>query len=185
MEARADYVWKESLDHVFAALMPANRLVCEVSMVTGLRVGDVLALTREQVEKGRFTIQEQKTGKNRRVRLPEGLQMRILAQAGPLYAFPGRLDGKKHRTRQAVYRDLRRAAKAFRLQEHLSPHSLRKVYAVDLLAKYGDLQRVQRALNHGGVETTLIYAMADRLLEAKLSAKSGKKKRGGAAWKVV
>ena len=80
---------------------------------------------------------------------------------------------------------MKRAARAFRLPQNVAPHSLRKVYAVDLLAKYGDLQRVQRARNHGGVETTLIYAMADRLLEAKLSAKSGKKKRGGAAWKVV
>ena len=175
MEARADYVWKESLDHVFAALMPANRLVCEVSMAMGLRVGDVLALTREQVEKGRFTIQEQKTGKNRRVRLPEGLQMRILAQAGPLYAFPGRLDGKKHRTRQAVYRDLRRAAKAFRLQEHLSPHSLRKVYAVTQYRKTGDLKRVQALLNHTDEAVTTIYALADALTDARLGRNPEKK----------
>ena len=165
---RADYVWRDSLGHVLAALMPANRLACEVSLATGLRIGDVLALTRDQVEKGRFTVQEQKTGKNHRVRLSQELQMRILAQAGPLYAFPGRLDGKKHRTRQAVYRDLRRAAKAFRLQEHVSPHSLRKVYAVTQYRKSGDMKKVQQLLCHSDEAVTAIYALADALTAARL-----------------
>ena len=51
----------------------------------------------------------------------------------------------------------------------MAPHSLRKVYAVDLLERYGDIGRVQRALNHSSIETTLIYAMADKLLDAKLA----------------
>ena len=54
------------------------------------------------------------------------------------------------------------------------PHSFRKVYAVELLNKYGDLERVRRALNHGGVEVTLIYAMADKQLTAK-----GRRRRSG------
>lgn len=167
---RADYVWREQLDHVFAALMPANRLACEVSLATGLRIGDVLALTREQVEKGRFTVQEAKTGKNKRVRLSVGLQERILAHAGHLYAFPGRLSGKEHRTRQAVYKDIRRAAKAFRLEEHLTPHSLRKVYAVEQYRRSGgDLKRVQGLLNHSSEAVTAIYALADALTERKLA----------------
>ena len=97
--------------------------------------------------------------------------MRILAQAGPIYAFPGRLDGKKHRTRQAVYRDVRRAAKAFRLQEHLSPHSLRKVYAVMQYRKTGSMQRVQELLHHSDEAVTAIYALADVLTERRLAGK--------------
>ena len=50
---------------------------------------------------------------------------------------------------------------------------MRKVYAVQLLEKYGDIDRVRRALNHSGVEVTLIYAMADKRLTAK-----GRRRRG-------
>ena len=37
---------------------------------------------------------------------------------------------------------------------------------MELLRKYGDIDRVRRALNHGGLEVTLIYAMADKQLGA-------------------
>lgn len=49
----------------------------------------------------------------------------------------------------------------------VAPHSARKVYAVELLRKYGDTDRVRRALNHSSETVTLIYALADRQLEAK------------------
>ena len=45
---------------------------------------------------------------------------------------------------------------------------MRKVYAVEQLAKSrGDLGKVQRALNHADQATTMIYAMALQLYEAK------------------
>ena len=74
--------------------------------------------------------------------------------------------GKPH-TRQAVWKDVKRAARAFRLPQNVGPHSARKVFAVELLAKYGDLERVRRALNHSSDTVTMIYAMADRQLESK------------------
>ena len=45
-----------------------------------------------------------------------------------------------------------------------------------LLERYGDIQRVQRALNHSSIETTLIYAMADKLLDAKLKQAKRRKR---------
>ena len=44
---------------------------------------------------------------------------------------------------------------------------MRKVYAVRLMAKYGDLEKVRRNLNHSSSSITAIYAMADLLLERK------------------
>jgi hypothetical protein len=44
---------------------------------------------------------------------------------------------------------------------------MRKVYAVELMRKYGDIERVQRALKHDDVCVTMLYAMADQQLEAK------------------
>lgn len=162
---KTDYLLHREVDRVLAALMPENRLVCEVMLHTGLRVGDVLKLRTEQLAP-RFWVTESKTGKRRQVGLPADLLGRIQARAGKVWAFPGR-DGTKPRTRQTVWADVKRAAKAFRLPQNAGTHSMRKVYAVDLLTKYGDIQRVRRSLNHDRLETTLIYAMADKLLEAK------------------
>lgn len=62
---------------------------------------------------------------------------------------------------------MKRAAKAFRLPVNVGPHSARKVYAVELLRKYGDIDRVRRALNHNSEVITLLYAMADKQREAR------------------
>lgn len=113
------------------------------------------------------------TGKRRCVGLPADLRADILAQAGPVWAFPGRKPDKP-RTRQAVWKDVRRAAKAFRLPVNAGTHSARKVYAVELLKEYGDIDRVAKNLNHTHMETTLIYALAD----AQRKAKSARKRKG-------
>lgn len=163
---KTDYLLHREVGHVLAALTPGNRLVCEVMLHTGLRVGDVLGLRTEQLQP-RLWVRESKTGKRKQIGLPRDLLQRIKAQAGPEWAFPGRKPGTP-RTRQAVWADVKRAAKAFRLPQNAGTHSMRKVYAVELLERYGDIERVRRALNHDRVATTLIYAMADRLLRAKI-----------------
>lgn len=162
---------------VLSALTPENRLVMRTALATGLRIGDVLVLKTAQL-KPHFWVTEQKTGKRRQVGLPEPLLSDIKKQAGKEWAFPGR-DGKKPRTRQAVWKDVKRAAEAFRLPQNVGPHSARKVYAVELMEKYGDIARVQKALNHSHQAVTLIYAMADKSLEAqnrRRRARSGGKK---------
>lgn len=167
---KTEYLLAQQVSHVLAALTPQNRLIARVCLHTGLRVGDVVALKTEALGL-QFTVTEAKTKKRRKVGLPAALLAQIRAQAGPVWAFPGR-DPAKHKSRQAVWYDVKRAAKAFRLPQNVGPHSFRKVYAVELLERYGDIKRVQRALNHGGVETTLIYAMADKLLVARLGKKA-------------
>ena len=152
---RAEWAPKETLELLLTAMMPANRLAIRASMATGLRIGDVLAFKTAQV-------------KLRRVYLPAKLCEDILAQAGRIWAFEGRSDAKKHRTRDAVYKDLRRVATLYRvdgkkLVEHISPHSARKVYAVEAYQKTGSLRKVQELLNHEDEAVTMLYALADVL----------------------
>ena len=149
-----------------------NRLVMRTLLHTGLRIGDVLQLRPWQL-KPNFWITEQKTGKRRQVGLPEPLLSDLRSSAGSEWVFPGAVPGK-HRTRQAVWKDVKRAAAAARLTANAAPHSARKVYAVELLRKSGDIDRVRRALNHGGIEVTLLYAMADK----NLSIKGRRRRRG-------
>lgn len=167
---KTEYLLHKEVEHVLAALMPVNRVVMRVCIHTGLRVGDVLALRTDQIGP-RFWVTEQKTKKRRIVGLPADLLADMRKIAGKKYVFEHKDDPERHRTRQAVWKDVKRAARAFRLPQNVAPHSARKVYAVDLLAKYGDIRKVQRALNHSGPSVTMIYAMADQLYRQKYRKK--------------
>lgn len=174
---RTEYLLQKEVDMVLAALTDTNRLVMRTCLATGLRLGDVLQLTPDKLRRN-FWVTEQKTGKRRQVGLPEPLLSDLRKHAGRLWVFPGR-DPRRHHTRQAVWKDVKRAAAAFRLPQNVGPHSARKVYAVELMRKYGDIERVRRALNHSSDSVTLIYAMADQQLEAKNRRRrpgSGRKK---------
>lgn len=170
----SEYILRKSLEHVLAALTSSNALVARVCLHTGLRVSDVLELKTQQLA-ARFWVTEKKTGKRRMVGLPAELLEAVKAQSGEVWAFPGR-DPRKHRTRQAVWKDIKRAATAFRLRENVTPHSLRKVYAVELLERYGDFDKVRRNLNHAYDSTTALYAMADELTRKGLTRRTGRGK---------
>ena len=171
---KTEYMREREVELVLSALTETNRLVMRTALHTGLRIGDVLALTPDKL-KPHFWITEQKTGKARQVGLPEPLLSDLRAHAGELWVFPGRNPAKPH-TRQAVWKDVKRAAAAFRLRQNVAPHSARKVYAVELLRKYGEIAKVKRALNHSSEAVTMIYAMADAQLEAKYKRRRA---RGG------
>lgn len=162
---RTEYLIEKEVEQVLHLLTYENRLVMRLLLHTGCRISDVLALRPDQL-KPNFWITEQKTGKRKQIGIPEPLLSDLKAASGLEWVFPGVHPGK-HRTRQAVWKDVKRAAAAMRLTVNVAPHSARKVYAVKLLEKYGDIDRVRRALNHGGLEVTLIYAMADKRISAK------------------
>ena len=156
--------------------MPVNALVCELCLKTGLRIDDALDLQTKQLGKV-IVIYEQKTHKKKVIRLSDDLLSKLKKIAGKYYVFEHRDDPRKHRTRQAVFLDLKRAAKAFRLDINLSPHSLRKVYAVELLKKYGDIEKVKKALNHDNELVTAIYCFSDVLTEQRRKEKNKRKKK--------
>lgn len=193
---KTEYLLNREVERVLAVLTPGNALVVRAQLETGLRVGDVLALQYFQL-KNNFWITEQKTGKKRHVGMSTQLiddirayARRVIprptlaaaargeAGAAVCWAFPSPGNWRKHRTRQAVWKDIKRAAAAFRLKVNAGTHSMRKVYAVELMRKYGDLERVKRALNHSNDSVTLIYAMADSLVrDGQLRRASGARRR--------
>ena len=159
---RTGVVLQRKLELVLDLLMPSNALVARVMLSTGLRVGDVVELTREQI-KPSMRVTERKTGKMRTVRISKQLCDAVLRQASSSWAFPSQRDPTRHRTRQAVWADIKRAQRACRSTVNLGTHSMRKAYAVQLMHKYGDLERVRQALQHDRVEVTMLYALADKL----------------------
>lgn len=164
---RSEWVEDDTMRLILAAMMPANALAIEVSLYTGLRIDDVLALKTDQIRRTpRPYVRDSKTGKSHRIYLPAELRERMLSQAGKIWIWEGRTDWTRHRTRQAVYKDMRQAAQVFertgRLRAHVSPHSARKSAAVRAYKK-GGLDAAAALLQHdkGHPLVTLIYALSD------------------------
>lgn len=160
---RSKWVERDTVRVLLALLTVENRLALELSLRCGMRIGDVLSTRRTDVEKGAWSYREEKTGKRRRVHIGKDLQIELLKICGKIYVFEHRTDFTRHRTRQAVWKDLHRAAKLLRLHGTVSPHSARKVYAVERYKQSGDLRKVQRLLNHDNEAVTLLYALADEM----------------------
>lgn len=165
--SRADWANGDVMGHILAALTYENRLAITVSLLTGLRIGDVLNLRSRDLLRDRFTITEEKTLKRRTIRIPRELRDELLSIAGKIYVFENRVSARKHRTRQAVYKDIKRAARAFRIKSNISCHTARKIYAVSEYKKDFSVARVKKLLNHSSEAVTMIYAIADELTERK------------------
>lgn len=165
--SKADWARGDIMSHILAALTYENRLAITVSLLTGLRIGDVLNLRSRDLLRDRFTITEEKTLKRRTIRIPDQLRDELQSIAGKIFVFENRLSARKHRTRQAVYKDIKRAARAFRIKSNISCHTARKIYAVSEYKKDFSVARVKKLLNHSSEAVTMIYAIADELTERK------------------
>lgn len=163
---------RQDVEFVLRLLMPENRLVMRLCLATGLRIDDALSVKSVSLLKDRITVFEKKTGKKRVIRLSKGLKTDILKGAGVVYAFPHRDDGFRHRCRQTVWKDVKRAAKALRIPDNITPHSTRKLYANELYIACGDVEKVSKALNHSSADVTYLYYLAKNV--PKISKKRQK-----------
>lgn len=189
---RAAWMDDDCCRAVLSAMMPANRLALEVSDATGLRIDDVLSIKTELVERtNRPYVCDSKTGKTHRIYLPNELRERMLRQAGKVWIWPGRLQPNvKHRTRQAVYKDMLQAVAVYKRNGTLeraasiSPHTMRKRAAVRAYHR-GGLEAASDLLVHsdGDGIITMIYALADTpdlLPRTRRKRKPGQKNKAAA-----
>lgn len=167
---KSDYIKPEQMEFMLRLMARDNANAIRISIHTGLRIGDVLRLKRSDVgADGTITTVCQKTNKNFVGKIPMQLLRVIMncnADSEWLFPSPDSRRRGKPRTRQAVWHDIKKAAKTCAVNRNVTPHSARKVYAVDKFRQSG-LEEAQRALQHDNLETTLIYAFADILGEAK------------------
>jgi len=154
------YLPPECWRGMYRVMQRANVNAIRVSLETGMRIDDVLSMRPEQLDEGlTFVYVAKKTKKPGTATLSLELWRELKLSAGELWVFPGR-DPRKHRTRQAVYRDLKKAASVLGIEGQISPHSARKTFAVELRKKEG-IAEVQKALQHTDRNVTRIYAYAD------------------------
>jgi integrase/recombinase XerD len=149
-----------------------DRALLEMAYATGLRASELTGLTLEEVDVDEGLVRC--VGKRQRERIvPFGAKarealMRYLAGARPLLArdrseravFVTRL-GRPF-TRMGYWKMLQGHARAAKIEQPVSPHTLRHSCATHLLEGGCDLRVVQEFLGHRSIETTQIYTHLDR-----------------------
>ena len=160
---KSEYIAPEQLDFLLDLMQTPNALAVRVSLETGLRIGDVLALTVRDLDSasGELRTVCAKTGKPFRGEISGALARALMAQAKRGWLFPSPRT-KGHRTRQAVWRDLKQAARKCAVRANVSPHTARKIFAVEQFRREG-LDVARERLGHDRTETTLLYAFSDIL----------------------
>ncbi len=148
-----------------------DRALLELLFSSGLRVSELVALNREDVNlKRREFMVRGKGGKDRPVFISlhaaEWLQAYISKRQDntrPLFIrYSGNkqinLSGNYYRlTARSIQRGVARYALLAGITKHVSPHTLRHSFATDLLMNGADLRSVQAMLGHSNISTTQIY----------------------------
>ncbi len=158
---RSEFVNSDSFKVLTNCMEYENGLALRVCIETGLRIGDVLKLKRKDIDGNVISFTAEKTGKSGTKEISARLskELQRLTSKPEEYIFKGR--GKSgHRTRQAVYIDLKNACKRLGVEGQISPHSARKSYAVKIFHDKG-LNVVQKELQHRNISDTFLYCLSD------------------------
>ena len=156
------------------ALPKALRLLCLVELLyaTGLRVSELVSLTRQAATTERdFILVKGKGGRERLVPVSGAARAALEAYLAVLgtqkkpskWLFPSS-GAQGHLTRQHFALELKALARGAGTLD-LSPHVLRHGFASHLLEGGADLRAVQQMLGHADISTTQIYThvQAERL----------------------
>lgn len=112
----------DSVTSVLREMWPENRLVIIVAALTDLSVRDAVRVRKEQLQGDHLVVGAKKFWLPAAVR---SALARISEDDG--YIFPHRLKARSHRTRQAVYKDMRRACRQLNC-ERITPNQVARTY---------------------------------------------------------
>jgi integrase/recombinase XerD len=148
-----------------------DRAMLELLYATGLRVSEVVNLTRGDINLDLGLVRCVGKGAKERI-VPVGQPAADAVTeylAGRRDAAPALFLGNKGRplTRVAFWRIVQRYARQAGIRTAMSPHTLRHSFATHMLEGGADLRSIQELLGHASIVTTQIYThvSVDRLRE--------------------
>lgn len=159
---RTDYLNPQIYNRLYGVMTYDNVLALRISLETGLRIDDVLSLKRDDLTGRTISGIAEKTCKPFKKPISQDLANRLKGLNRKGFLFPHRLKPNEHRTRQAVWANMKKAAKVIGVELNAAPHSARKTYAVEVFKDRG-LGAAQNELQHDRVSTTMLYAFSDML----------------------
>lgn len=150
-----------------------DRSILETLFSTGLRVSELVALNRDDInfKSGEFTVVG-KGGKARIVYLSPSaikwLNRYVATRNDPYIPLFIRYSGKKMEeqdfdgeslriTPRSIQRMIKKYTRRAGISVDATPHTLRHTFATGLLSEGADLRSVQELLGHSNVSTTQIY----------------------------
>ncbi len=146
---------------------PKHRCLLMLAYGGGLRLGELLALRPEDLDKHRMCIYvlRGKGKKDREVPLPDRMLAEVqsyLTAAQPLtWLFEGETVGEPYSERSAQ-QVVKQAAARAGIQRPVSTHMLRHSYATHLLEGGVDIRYIQEMLGHNSIKTTERYTHVAR-----------------------
>lgn len=136
----------------------------------GLRISDILPLRVRDIEGPYLMIEEQKTGKYKRILITPQLRKiyddYTVDMKRTDLLFPSRKHNKNGKPkpidRTTAYKILKKAADELDYYEPFGTHSLRKTFGYTFYQKYKDVAALQELFNHDDQAITLRYIGASQ-----------------------
>jgi integrase len=139
-----------------------DQLLIRLAIQSGLRVSDILNLKKEAIKKT-MTVFETKSKRERTFKIDTELYQDLKNftkyKKNASYVFHSSRSLMKPVHRTTIHRRIKKALKG--LKFNASVHSTRKLYAHNIFSETHDLKKVQEALHHRNLMTTLAYLDID------------------------
>lgn len=137
-----------------------HKLIIKLLYGTGLRVGEIVELKKENLNfnEGLIHIQLAKGKKDRFVKIPISLSEDLENYCklnSKKYLFESNRGGKL--TIKSIQKIVKNSAKKAKIKKRVYPHLLRHSFATHLLEAGTDLRIIQKLLGHSDIKTTQIY----------------------------
>jgi len=145
-----------------------DRAILEILYATGLRVSELVNLTKSDVHLDIGFIQTIGKGDKERI-VPLGEEAIYWVNQYLQYSRPDLARGRKETTflflnfhgqgftRQGIWKNLKQLVLHAGIKKNVSPHMLRHSFATHILENGADLRIVQELLGHSDISTTQIY----------------------------
>jgi integrase len=134
-------------------------MIIQTICATGIRVGELSAITVEAVKNG-LAITYNK-GKERQILIPRDLQVRLkvyMREQGIKNGFVFQTSRGKALDRSWIWREMKKLCEqAGVCKDKVFPHNLRHLFARTFYTMYKDIVKLADILGHSSMETTRIY----------------------------
>ncbi|MDR1697886.1 MAG: tyrosine-type recombinase/integrase [Erysipelotrichaceae bacterium] len=154
-----------SSTHFTQFLNVRDAALMDLLITTGIRIGELAALTLEDIIYHEHTVLIHGKGRKQRLiyissqetwdRLKDWLKIRNSVKCNHDKVFMNRYHG--HLSIYAIEDIYDKYKKAAMINHHSTPHYLRHTFATNLLSNGADLRSVQEILGHSSISTTEIY----------------------------
>lgn len=137
-----------------------NYIMFMIGIHTGLRISDILKLKVSDIQNEAINIREEKTKKQRHIKLHGKLKKALYEYIDDLaatdYLIKSRVGNNKQLHRSSAYNVLKKLEKPFKL-DNIGTHTMRKTFGYHYYKNTNNIAVLQRVFNHASPAVTLKY----------------------------